>query len=217
MQGNVPFRRFTAGRGLHQHVGKFTQVGLMNGGKDQETRKSQVPRVAMLEPQIKRGRPLIRLLVNGMICTCFVDTGSEVTILKESACRKLNVMSLTPIERTFKGASGAIFSGQGEVNVHFSIEDTVQCTHPVVVFKEISFPGDVLLSTDFLRRFNFQLVANHTPPRNFMSFNDVRVPFWFSDQTSLGLRFYNVLIPRLSVLFYLCPTPLFVSLNLVVL
>lgn len=145
----------------------------------------------MLESKIKRGRPLVRLHVNGKICTCFVDTGSEVTILKESTCEKLNISSVTPIERTFKGASGVVFNGLGEVHVKVSIEDTVKCNHPVVVFKDISFPGEMLLGIDFIRNFNFQLVANLTPPQNYMSFNNVRVPFWFSDQSSLGVRLVN--------------------------
>jgi len=146
----------------------------------------------MMESQIKRGRPLVRIHVNGMICTCFVDTGSEVTLIKESTLNKLNILSVTPVGRTFKGASGAIFSGLGEINVNFSIEDAVKCNHPVMVFKDISFPGDVLLGIDFIRLFNFQFVANLTPPRNYMSFNDVKVPFWFSDQSSLGLRVLNI-------------------------
>lgn len=145
----------------------------------------------VLDNQNNRGRPLVQMHVNGILCTCFLDTGSEVTIISESASRRLNIQSITPTGRTFKGASGAIFSGQGETSLHFSIEDGVQCIHPVIVFEDITFPGDVLLGIDFVRRFNFQFVANHTPPGNYMSFDDVKVPFWFSDLTSLGIRIIN--------------------------
>ncbi|XP_063615437.1 uncharacterized protein LOC134788475 isoform X1 [Penaeus indicus] len=188
----------------------------MNRGKDQTTKKHQAHKVMVLQNQNNRGRPLLYMHVNGMLCTCFLDTGSEVTIISECVSKRLNIHSITPTGRTFKGASGAIFSGQGETNVHFCIDDLVQCTHPVVVFKDISFPGDVLLGIDFVRRFNFQFVANHTPPGNYMSFDDVKVPFWFSDLTSLGIRTINlackpqnVIEPQCSVLLVtqtmICP------------
>lgn len=147
------------------------------------------------------------MYVNGNLCTCFLDTGSEVTIIKERVSTRLNIKSINHTERTFKGASGAIFGGQGETTVQFSIEDLMHCNHPVIVFRDISFPGDVLLGIDFIRRFNFQFVANHTPPGNYMSFDDVRVPCWFSDQSSLGIRTINPLcipqhksVPQTSVL-----------------
>lgn len=138
---------------------------------------------------IRSGRPMIRIGVNGIICNCFVDTGSEITLICEKMKEKLNLKGgIQPSFRSLRSASGHSFRTTEDVNLSFVLSDSVKCTHKVnIVNDTVSFPGDILIGMDWLRRFNFRMVAYHSPARNYMVFNGVRVRMAFTDCPSLGL------------------------------
>lgn len=53
----------------------------------------------------------------------------------------------------------------------------------------MKYPSQViLLGIDMLRRFNFRLISYHSPSRNYMMFNDVKVPLTYSDALSREVR-----------------------------
>jgi len=151
------------------------------GAQQQET--------APVTDKIKTGRPLMMIQINGVLCTCFIDTGSEVTLIKESMKEKLSLRSFLPSSRTLRGASGHSFRTLQNVNLLFRLSEAITCNHTVdIVSQDVTFPGDVLLGMDFLRRFNFRLVAYHSPMRNYVTLNGVRFKLSYSDCPSLAIK-----------------------------
>ena len=105
-----------------------------------------------------KGRPLIKLVVNGRALTCFLDTGSEVTLVKDSAAKLLPGVRLLGSARTLQGMSGPPSDVMGEVDITFTIHHELELIHRTCVVSESHFPGDVLLGMDLLRRLNFVVV-----------------------------------------------------------
>jgi len=145
--------------------------------------------VTLISNEVPRGRPLIQVKINEVMLTCFIDTGSEITLLKDTVRRKVNLKSAVPSFRAMRGATGHSFRSIEKANVFFDIGKGIKSTHVVeVVGENISFPGDVLLGVDFLRRFNFKLTAYHSPYRNYVTFNGVKLDVQYSDSPSVGVQ-----------------------------
>ncbi|XP_037779697.1 uncharacterized protein LOC119576182 [Penaeus monodon] len=146
-------------------------------------------KVTPINDRIKVGRPLVSLKVNGVMCTCFVDTGSEVTLMKQEMKAQMNIKSVRPSSRTLRGASGHSFRAVESVSLSFFLSEEVKCKHEVnIVSEEVRFPGDILLGMDLLRRFNFRMVSFHSPQRSYISLNGVRVRMTYSDTASLNIK-----------------------------
>ncbi|XP_037774271.1 uncharacterized protein LOC119570709 [Penaeus monodon] len=108
---------------------------------------------------------------------------------KDTVRRKVNLKSAVPSFRAMRGATGHSFRSIEKANVFFDIGKGVKSTHVAeVVGENISFPGDVLLGVDFLRRFNFKLTAYHSPYRNYVTFNGVKLDVQYSDSPSVGVQ-----------------------------
>ncbi|ROT82635.1 hypothetical protein C7M84_024207 [Penaeus vannamei] len=102
------------------------------------------------------GRPVVALSVDGKTLLCFIDTGSQVTLVKPSAlevidpAKKLRHYASSKI---LQGVSGEPFHPAAEVTLSFNIKRSCATSPPIVA--DLSFHGDVLLGTDFLRRQDF--------------------------------------------------------------
>jgi len=68
-----------------------------------------------------KGRPTIQVQVNNEILTAFVDTGSEVTILKASVASNMPDTKIMHSSKTLQGVAGAPMSVLGEMDVGFTI------------------------------------------------------------------------------------------------
>jgi len=145
--------------------------------------------ISPINDHIKVGRPLISVKVNGIMCTCFIDTGSEITLMKNELKERMNLQSVRPSSRTLRGASGHSFRAVEVVALSFSLSEDVKCKHDVtIVSEEVRFPGDILIGVDWLRRLNFKMVSFHSPQRNYITLNGVRVRMTFSDTPSLSIK-----------------------------
>jgi len=100
---------------------------------------------------------MVSLMVNGFKTQCFVDTGSEVTIVKGIAAGKMGIRCENESFKRVKGVSGKTIPVLGESLVSFRVNDRICVKHKVCILDGISFPGDILLGMDLLRRFNFRL------------------------------------------------------------
>lgn len=87
------------------------------------------------------------------------------------------------------GEFGQSFRSIEKVNACFDVGKGVKCTHVVeVVSENVSFPEEVLLGVDFLRRFNFKLTAYHLPHKNYGTFNSIKLNVQYSDSPSAGIQ-----------------------------
>jgi len=93
------------------------------------------------------------LPVNGKEVTCFIDTGSEVTVLKEEAAKLLPGIRMLRSSRTLKGVAGMPKSVEAEADLRFTIRPGLDLVHRTCITSGIHFPGDMLVGMDMLRRF----------------------------------------------------------------
>lgn len=122
----------------------------------------------------------------------FIDTGSEITLIKECMKEKLKLHSFRPSSRTLRGASGHSFRMLRSVNLFFQLSEEITCNHTVVSYLSVIFPGDVLLVMDWLCCFNFRLVGYHSPIRNYVTSNGLRVKLSYNDCRSLAIKVITV-------------------------
>ena len=136
---------------------------------------------------IQTGRPLVQIMVNGTKLQGFVDTGSEVTLLKSERMKGLNIRRQYKATRVLKGVSGKILPSQTECDVKFTISKSVKCQHRVSCVPDLTFPGDILLGMDLLRRFNYELVHSNSPHRSYLALQGTRFPVVYTDEASLHI------------------------------
>ncbi|XP_037773064.1 uncharacterized protein LOC119568596 [Penaeus monodon] len=111
----------------------------------------------MLSSPRLSGRPLVGLNINGKITLCFLDTGSEATLIKPSviamitSCQKLQHK---PSNKILRGVTGQPLHVSAEVTLHFHMADDSTIVHQASVV-DASFPGDILIGMDLLRRLDF--------------------------------------------------------------
>lgn len=90
--------------------------------------------------------------VNDRKITCFIDTGSEVTVLKEEAAKLLPGIRMLRSSRTLKGVAGMPKSVEAEADLKFTIHPGLDLVHRTCITSGIHFPGDMLVGMDLLRR-----------------------------------------------------------------
>lgn len=79
-----------------------------------------MPSVAPVNDAIHSGRPVISINVNGIACNCFVDMGSEVTLIRNEMEEKLKLKrGIQPSFRALRSASGHSFRTTEDVNLSF--------------------------------------------------------------------------------------------------
>jgi len=139
------------------------------GGPVSLSAKTPIPRAAPPAPEsepkesltTQKGRPLVCLQVNGKTTVCFLDTGSEVTIVKEAHVNMLPGVRLLQTSRSLQGVSGPPSPVVAEADLTFRLHSDFVLTHRTCVATVVYFPGDVLLGMDLLHCLSFRLV--HSP------------------------------------------------------
>ncbi|ROT75476.1 Gag-Pol polyprotein [Penaeus vannamei] len=144
------------------------------------------------------GRPVVALSVDGKTLLCFIDTGSQVTLVKPSAlevidpAKKLRHYASSKI---LQGVSGEPFHPAAEVTLSFNISKDLVLLHRTIV-ADLSFHGDVLLGTDFLRRQDFTLQTEAQSPHGLLILGGCELSLLYTDahslQISLGTRLGTV-------------------------
>ncbi|ROT85924.1 hypothetical protein C7M84_003759 [Penaeus vannamei] len=118
------------------------------------------------------GRPVVALSVDGKTLLCFIDTGSQVTLVKPSALEVIDPakkLQHHASSKILQGIAGELFQPSAEVMLGFVI-DKVLPHHTILA--DLSFHGDVLLGTDFLRRLNFTLQSEAQSPHGLLILGD---------------------------------------------
>ncbi|ROT78570.1 hypothetical protein C7M84_002717 [Penaeus vannamei] len=116
------------------------------------------------------GRPVVALSVDGKTLLCFIDTGSQVTLVKPSALDVIdpaNKLRHHASSKILQGVSGEPFHPAAEVTLSFTISPDLVLLHRTIV-ADLSFHGDVLLGTDFLRRQDFTLQSEAQSPHGLL-------------------------------------------------
>ncbi|ROT68898.1 hypothetical protein C7M84_012960 [Penaeus vannamei] len=146
------------------------------------------------------GRPVVALSVDGKTLLCFIDTGSQK--LRHYASSKI-----------LQGVSGEPFHPAAEVTLSFNISKDLVLLHRTIV-ADLSFHGDVLLGTDFLRRQDFTLQSEAQSPHGLLILGGCELSLLYTDahslQISLGTRLGTVTPWERSTVF---PTPRAIMFN----
>ncbi|XP_037773237.1 uncharacterized protein LOC119568907 [Penaeus monodon] len=71
-------------------------------------------KIRPISDEIKSGRPIIKLRVNGIIIDCFVDSGSEATIVKSEAMSLLRIKKQKGLTKQLRGVSGNMLTVDAE-------------------------------------------------------------------------------------------------------
>ncbi|XP_037784669.1 uncharacterized protein LOC119580636 [Penaeus monodon] len=122
------------------------------------------------EIQTSNGRPLVTLMVDGHPLRCLIDTG---------------IPSMT---QTNAGVTGTTLSVTGEVDAIFSVSARESFVHRVCIVDGLSFPGELLMGTDFLRRFEYSLVGGPSSQSGHLQLDKVILPVTYTNTSSLGVH-----------------------------
>lgn len=144
------------------------------------------------------GRPLVKIRVHGIPMTAFIDTGSEVTLLKMERTKSITPKRIYHQARGLRGVSGRLFEATSEWDVKISLGDgrkTRQCHHRVCVVEGVDFPGEILIGMDFLRRFCYRLVNNPVSRKSYLRLGGVTLPVTYTDGCTLGISGITEFVP----------------------
>ncbi|ROT64090.1 putative retrovirus-related Pol polyprotein from transposon gypsy [Penaeus vannamei] len=159
-----------------------------------ETTMSQI---AMLSSLGLSGRPLVGLNINGKTTLCFIDTGSEATLIKPSAVamivshQKLQHRTSTKILR---GVTGQPLQVSTEVTLHFQMAEDSVIVHQASVV-DVSFPGDILIGMDLLRRLDFTFSSEASTGNATITLQGHKFSVVYTDAESLKICCIKPLSP----------------------
>ena len=120
--------------------------------------------------------------------TAFIDTGSELTIIKKPSVLKIPKIKLRTCNRALTGISGKTIDIAAEVDLKFFVRSDLYCQHRVCCVTDLDFPGEVLIGMDLLRRFNFKLVHYNFPSTSYLLLQGVKHPVTYTDHVSLCVK-----------------------------
>jgi len=117
---------------------------------------------------------MIVLEVEGKTFSCFLDTGSEVTMVKREAVTRLPGVRLHASSRALQGVSGQPTPAVAEVDLAFTIHPKLSVTHRTCVVEGLRFPGDILVGMDLLHRFPVCMVLEGLSAKNYVELDGCR-------------------------------------------
>ncbi|ROT64100.1 hypothetical protein C7M84_017974 [Penaeus vannamei] len=190
---NVPFRVASKEK-LPVQLAEFQKGAVTSTSTQTETTMSQI---AMLSSLGLSGRPLVGLNINGKTTLCFIDTGSEATLIKPSAVamivshQKLQHRTSTKILR---GVTGQPLQVSTEVTLHFQMAEDSVIVHQASVV-DVSFPGDILIGMDLLRRLDFTFSSEASTGNATITLQGHKFSVVYTDAESLKICCIKPLSP----------------------
>ncbi|ROT84536.1 hypothetical protein C7M84_022296 [Penaeus vannamei] len=136
------------------------------------------------------GRPLVALRANDQTVLCFLDTGSEATLIRPSILRRLdpqNNLRRIRSSKLLRGVTGQPLATTSEVTLHFQLDDDLFIPHQVTLV-DVTYPGDILLGMDFLRRLDFSLTHDPNTTSSCLSLEGRPFSVVYTDVESLHVR-----------------------------
>jgi len=138
--------------------------------------------------QSLRGRPLAVLSAEGKPTKCFIDTGSQVTLIKRTVLNRLDPdgkLRQRSSDKVLRGVSGTPMHPAAEVTLRYDLgQNTVE--HPTLM-ADLDFPGDVLIGIDLLRSLNFTLRSKANSSHGELVLGDCQYPVVFTEARSLKI------------------------------
>ena len=136
---------------------------------------------------------MVALNINKTNVVCFLDTGSQVTIIKPAVLQLIDPtdeLKITPSCRLLRGVSGQPTKTLGEVDLIFTLGPGLQVQHQVAVC-DLWFPGNLLLGMDFLRKVTYTLSSQAHSPSACLFIEGRRFPVTYAEGQSLQLAYVN--------------------------
>lgn len=127
-------------------------------------------------------------MVDGHPFRCLIDTGSEVTLLKNSFKYHLQSSRWHKPTRFLAGVTGTTLAVTGEVDAVFSVSASKSFVHRVCVVEGLSFPGELLVGTVLLRRFEYSLAGGPSPQSSHLKLDKVILPITYTNTSSLRIH-----------------------------
>ncbi|ROT74240.1 hypothetical protein C7M84_007268 [Penaeus vannamei] len=165
------------------------QLAALQQGAGTTTSTQTESMISVVSAMGSTGRPLVELSVNGRTTLCFIDTGSEATLVKSSAAILMDT-SHRPRSRSsskiLRGVTGQPLHVTSELTLPFHLDDDLTVSHQVAE-ADISFPGDILIGMDLLRRLDFALSHCATTNKAVLVLEGRSFAVVYTDHQSLGV------------------------------
>jgi len=140
----------------------------------------------------------VALNINGYTLMCFIDTGSEATLIKPSILKQIDPdrkLCYQQCNRAIQGVTGSLHCPQTEVFLPFYLDNrTLQ--HCALV-ENLPFPGDVLLGVDLLRKVRFTLSSEADLPHGTLTLGNQLYSVVYTDTSSLHISLISTRVPNL--------------------
>ncbi|KAH8405575.1 hypothetical protein KR215_003217 [Drosophila sulfurigaster] len=103
-------------------------------------------------------RRLKKLRIGDVVVEALVDTGADVSIIKEAVVNKISGVKLQQSVSTLRGLGRGMTRPLGQFNAEVKI-DEMQLTHRFLVVPQDAIACDALLGYDFVAKFRVQMTA----------------------------------------------------------
>ncbi|XP_014759408.2 uncharacterized protein LOC26514645 [Drosophila ananassae] len=103
-------------------------------------------------------RRLKKLCIGDIWVEALVDTGADVSIIKEAVFKKMSGVSLQQSASTLRGLGNGVTRPLGQFNAEAKI-DEMKLTHRFLVVPENAMVCDALLGYDFVAKFRVKMTA----------------------------------------------------------
>ncbi|XP_051864295.1 uncharacterized protein LOC127566304 [Drosophila albomicans] len=103
-------------------------------------------------------RRLKKLRIADVVVEALVDTGADVSIIKEAMVNKISGVKLQQSVSTLRGLGRGMTRPLGQFNAEVKI-DEMQLTHRFLVVPQDAIACDALLGYDFVAKFRVQMTA----------------------------------------------------------
>lgn len=132
------------------------------------------------------GRPTVMLDIEGKSLQAFIDTGSQVILIKKAAVAHLSPRKSFVAHRGLKGVAGNELPVIEELDIEVWLRSGKWLIHRVIVVDEVSFPGD-LVGVDMLRKVHYKIIHDANTQEAYLHLNNLVYPLQCEKDESLRL------------------------------
>jgi len=127
------------------------------------------------------------LNIEGKLLQAFIDTGSQVTLIKKEAVAHLSPRKSFIAHRGLRGVAGKELPVIEELDVEVRLISGKRLIHRVIVVDAVSFPGDLLVGVDLLRRVHYKIIHDADTQDAYLHLDNEVYPLQYEKGESLGL------------------------------